>query len=55
MLAANMMTRALHAPYVRSFSGFDRPWGQLEQLIEDVRVREVAFGNGYVLTGHTPA
>ena len=55
MVAANMMTRALHAPYVRSFSGFDRPWGQLEQLIEDVRVREVAFGNGYVLTGHTPA
>ena len=55
MVAANMMTRALHAPYVRSFSGFDRPWGQLEELIEDVRVREVAFGNGYVLTGHTPA
>jgi len=55
MLAANMMTSMLHAPYVRSFSGFDRPWGHLEQLVEDVRVREVAFGNGYVMTGRTPA
>ena len=55
MLAANMMTRTLHAPYVRSFSGFDRPWGRLEQLVEDVRVREMAFGNGYIMTGHTTA
>jgi len=55
MVAANMLTSMLHAPYVRSFSGFDRPWGQLEQLVEDVRVREVAFGNGYVMTGRMPA
>ena len=55
MVAANMMTSMLHAPYVRDFSGFDRPWGQLEQLVEDVSVREVAFGNGYVMTGRTPA
>ena len=55
MVAANMMTRMMHAPYVRSFSGFDRPWGCLEQLVEDVRVREMAFGNGYIMTGHTPA
>ncbi len=54
MVAANMMTSMLHAPYVRSFSGFDRPWGHLEQLVEDVRVREMAFGNGYVMTGRTP-
>ena len=55
MVAANMMTSALHAPYVRSFSGFDRPWGYLEKMVEDVRVREMAFGNGYVMTGRTPA
>ncbi|SRR5271165_941494 len=55
MVAANIMTRMLHAPYVRSFSGFGRPWGHLEQMVEDVRVREVAFGNGYVMTGRTPA
>jgi trans-aconitate methyltransferase len=54
MVAANMMTSMLHAPYVRSFRGFDRPWGQLEQLVEDVSVRQVAFGNGYVMTGRTP-
>jgi precorrin-6B methylase 2 len=54
MVAANMMTSMLHAPYVRSFRGFDRPWGHLEQLVEDVSVREVAFGNGYLMTGRTP-
>lgn len=54
MVAVNLMVRTLHAPYVRSFSGFDRPWRHLEQLIEDVQVREMAFGGGYVMTGHTP-
>ena len=33
--------RPLHAPYVRSFTGFDRPWQHLEQLVEDVQVREL--------------
>jgi demethylmenaquinone methyltransferase/2-methoxy-6-polyprenyl-1,4-benzoquinol methylase len=51
MVAVNMQARMLHAPYVRSFEGFDRPWHHLEQLIEDVHVRELAFGAGYVLTG----
>jgi len=55
MVGVNMMVRSLHAPYVRSFSGFDQPWRHLEQLIEDVEVREVAFGGGYIMTGHTPA
>jgi hypothetical protein len=45
----------LHAPYVRSFSGFDRPWRHLEQLLEDVRVQELAFGSGYIMTGRLPA
>jgi demethylmenaquinone methyltransferase/2-methoxy-6-polyprenyl-1,4-benzoquinol methylase len=54
MVAVNSMVRALHAPYVRDFSGFDRPWRYLEHLVEDVRVREMAFGGGYVMTGHTP-
>jgi hypothetical protein len=40
---------------VRSFSGFDRPWRHLEHLVEDVQIREMAFGGGYVMTGHTPA
>src|SRR5580693_6896605 len=55
MVAMNSMVSMLHAPYVRSFSGFDRPWRHLEQFVEDVQVRETAFGSGYVMTGRTPA
>jgi SAM-dependent methyltransferase len=54
MVAVNSMVRMLHAPYVRDFSGFDRPWRYLEGLVEDVQVREMAFGGGYVMTGRTP-
>jgi len=49
-----MQVRVLHAPYVRSFDGFDRPWNRLEQLIEDVEVREMAFGSGFIVTGQAP-
>jgi SAM-dependent methyltransferase len=55
MVGVNLLVSTLHAPYVRSFSGFDRPWRHLEQLIEDVHVRETAFGTGYIMTGHKPA
>jgi SAM-dependent methyltransferase len=54
MVAVNMQVRMLHAPYVRSFEGFGRPWNHLEQLVEDIRVDEVAFGGGYVATGRVP-
>jgi demethylmenaquinone methyltransferase/2-methoxy-6-polyprenyl-1,4-benzoquinol methylase len=53
LVGVNMQARMLHAPYVRNFEGFDRPWHHLEPLIEDVQLREVAFGSGYVLTGRT--
>ena len=55
MLAANAYIRSQHAPYVRSFDGFDRPWRHLERLTEDVRVREVGFGGGYLMTARVPA
>jgi len=55
MVALNSMVGMLHAPYVRDFSGFDRPWRHLERLVEDVQVQEMAFGSGYVMTGRTPA
>ena len=55
MVALNSMVGMLHAPYVRDFSGFDRPWRYLERLVEDVRVEEMAFGSGYVMTGRRPA
>ena len=54
MLAVNAYIRSQHAPYVRSFDGFDRPWRHLERLTEDVRVREVGFGGGYVMTARVP-
>jgi trans-aconitate methyltransferase len=55
MVAVNIQARMLHGPYVQSFAGFDRPWQHLEQLVEDVQVRELAFGSGYVMTGKAPA
>lgn len=54
MVAVNANVRMLHAPYVRSFEGFDRPWRHLEQFTEDVHVREIAFGGGYIMTGRAP-
>ena len=54
MMGVNLLVSMLHAPYVRSFKGFSQPWGHLEQLIEDVQVRELAFGSGYIMTGRTP-
>jgi SAM-dependent methyltransferase len=54
LVALNSMVSALHAPYVRSFDGFGRPWQHLEQMVEDVRIRELAFGSGYIMTGRTP-
>ncbi len=54
MVGVNLQARMLHAPYVRSFDGFDRPWRHLERLIEDVQIRELALGSGYIMTGHAP-
>jgi demethylmenaquinone methyltransferase/2-methoxy-6-polyprenyl-1,4-benzoquinol methylase len=51
MLAVNLPVMILHAPYVRSFEGFHRPWSHLEQLLEDGHVRELGFGSGFILTG----
>ena len=51
----NAQVMLLHSPYVRSFSGFSRPWAHLERLIEGTQVRELAFGAGYLVIGHTPA
>jgi trans-aconitate methyltransferase len=55
MVGVNLLVGMLHSPYVRSFAGFGRPWSHLEPLIEDVQVREMALGSGYIMTGHVPA
>ncbi|HEY2130029.1 MAG TPA: methyltransferase domain-containing protein [Streptosporangiaceae bacterium] len=55
MVAVNVPVTMLHAPYVRSFEGFGRPWHHLAQLLEDVHVRQLELGSGYILTGHAPS
>jgi SAM-dependent methyltransferase len=55
MVALNLQVRALHAPYVADFEGFDRPWRHLERRIDNLRVHELAFGSGYVAAGRSPA
>jgi demethylmenaquinone methyltransferase/2-methoxy-6-polyprenyl-1,4-benzoquinol methylase len=54
MVGVNLLVSMLHAPYVRSFAGFGQPWRHLEPLIEDVQVRQMALGSGYIVTGHVP-
>jgi SAM-dependent methyltransferase len=51
MVALNMRVRALHTPYLGTFEGFHRPWSHLERLLDDVRVQELTWGSGYVVTG----
>jgi len=55
LVGLNALIGACHAPYVRSFRGFGKPWGHLEQLTDDVHVQEVWFGSGYIMTGRIPA
>ena len=43
----------LHAPYVTDFTGFDRPWRLLAEVVPNLRVRELACGAGYLALGHT--
>lgn len=53
-LALNAGVLALHAPFVRDFAGFDRPWAHLATRVTDLRVREVGLGGGYLARGTRP-
>jgi len=55
LVALNFQIRALHAPYVTDFEGFDRPWRHMERLIQEFQVHDLAFGTGYLATGRTLA
>ncbi len=55
LVAFNMLIHSLHAPYIRDFRGFDRPWARLSSLLQDARVAELAGGAGFCLLGHTPS
>jgi SAM-dependent methyltransferase len=49
----NAMTAMVHAPFVRDFTGFDRPWRLLDEYVPDLRVREIELGCGYLASGTT--
>jgi SAM-dependent methyltransferase len=49
----NAMTAAAHAPFVRDFTGFDRPWRLLHEHVPDLRVHEIELGSGYLASGTT--
>jgi demethylmenaquinone methyltransferase/2-methoxy-6-polyprenyl-1,4-benzoquinol methylase len=51
----NASVLALHTPYVRDFTGFDRPWAHLAPRLDRTRVQEVAMGGGYLASGTVPA
>ena len=53
-VALNAGIFALHAPFVRDFAGFDRPWAGLEPRLNRLRVQEVAMGGGYLASGTVP-
>jgi SAM-dependent methyltransferase len=50
-VAVNAAVLALHAPFVRDFAGFSRPWALLAERVPDLTVDEVAFGGGYLAGG----
>jgi ubiquinone/menaquinone biosynthesis C-methylase UbiE len=53
-LALNAGILALHAPYVRDFAGFDRPWRHLESRLHQLQVKDVAMGGGFLASGTVP-
>ncbi len=55
MIPLRMWVTDLHAPFIASFTGFDRPWRLLAEFVPDLRVQELAGGAGYLAVGHTPS
>ena len=47
----NPLTSAVHAPFIRDFAGFDQPWARLGSHIDELRVREIELGCGYLACG----
>jgi ubiquinone/menaquinone biosynthesis C-methylase UbiE len=53
--AVNAGVLALHSPYVRDFTGFDKPWALLGERVSDLVVNEVAMGGGWHAGGAAQA
>jgi ubiquinone/menaquinone biosynthesis C-methylase UbiE len=54
-VGVNAMVMAIHAPFVRDFTGFDRPWARLAGRVADLRVERVATGGGYLASAQVPS
>jgi trans-aconitate methyltransferase len=52
-LALRSWVADLHAPFIADFTGFDKPWRVLAELVPDLKVQEIAFGAGYLAVGRT--
>jgi demethylmenaquinone methyltransferase/2-methoxy-6-polyprenyl-1,4-benzoquinol methylase len=50
-VGVNAAVLAMHAPFVRSFAGFHRPWALLAERVPGLAVDEVALGGGYLASG----
>jgi ubiquinone/menaquinone biosynthesis C-methylase UbiE len=53
-IGLNAVVATTHAPFVRGFTGFDRPWAQLAEHVMHLRVQEIEMGCGYLAVGQTP-
>jgi demethylmenaquinone methyltransferase/2-methoxy-6-polyprenyl-1,4-benzoquinol methylase len=49
----NLLVYQVHAPYVSSFDGFDRPWSNLQAHCRDLHVRRIGWDTGFLATGTT--
>jgi trans-aconitate methyltransferase len=55
MIGPNLLVKAAHHPYVRTFDGFDQPWRHLAELVPDLNVTTTALGLGYLALGRRAA
>jgi hypothetical protein len=49
----NTLAANIHAPFIRNFTGFHRPWAHLVDHLVDVRIHEIEMGCGYLAAGTT--
>jgi ubiquinone/menaquinone biosynthesis C-methylase UbiE len=47
----NLLVFQVHAPYVSSFAGFDRPWRNLQAYCQDLHVHKIGWDTGFLATG----
>jgi ubiquinone/menaquinone biosynthesis C-methylase UbiE len=52
-IGLNAVVAAVHAPFVRDFAGFDRPWGLLAEHVPNMRVSSIEMDCGFLAVGQT--